>query len=124
MEKLIEALNWIDAIATVVWIILILIMIVILKNIHNLFGSTNAAFKWGIFLVVIVLIYPVYTSFYYQLEIGFLGNVFTLIITLLYRGKLKVLNMKEHNWLVIQIIWLGITSVYVGLMLVNDYLIQ
>ncbi|MBT8253093.1 MAG: hypothetical protein HKN00_09560 [Flavobacteriaceae bacterium] len=123
MSEIIAALDWIDSIATIIWLILILIMILILKNIHNLQKWNNPTFKLGIVVLVLVLIYPLLTSFMLQLEIGVVLNIVTLIATLKYKRKLKGSNMNENQWLWPQVIWLCLTTVYVALMLVNDYLI-
>ena len=124
MQKIIEALSWIDTIAAIVWIGLILILLIILKNLHTIYGWKDRALKQGIILLIIIVAYPLYTSFFLQLEIGFIGNIVALILTLSLKKKLTQRSRKESRWLWPQIIWLALASVYVALMLLQDYVIH
>ena len=124
MNDIINALSWIDSVATVVWIVLILIMLIILKNLHSNFGWQDKTLKFGIILLVIVIAYPLYTRFFLQLEIGFIGNIATLVMTLIYQKRIKAKEMREAKWLWPQVIWLCVASIYVGLMLIEDHIIH
>ena len=124
MEDLLKNLEWINSAATVVWIILIVIQVIVLKNLLNLKLRKHKSFKMGITLLFLVLVYPIYTSFDLQLEIGLLGNLVTLFITIAYQRVLKNLQLKENKWLIPQIVWLLVVTIYVGLMLINDYWIH
>ena len=123
MDDFIAALGWIDKIASIVWIGLILVLLVILKNLHSEYGWKDQALGLGIVLLVIILAYPLYTSFFLQLEIGLIANISALLLTLSLRKKLIKRSRKENRWLWPQIIWLCITTFYLALMLIQDYFI-
>ena len=124
MQKIIESLSWIDSVAAIVWIGLILILLIILKNLHAEYGWKDKALRLGIILLVVILAYPLYTGFILQLEIGFIGNIAALIMTLSLRKKLGNRSRKESRWLWPQIIWLSIASIYVAMMLIEDHFIH
>ncbi|MBT8271745.1 MAG: hypothetical protein HKO90_07505 [Flavobacteriaceae bacterium] len=124
MQKFIEAMSWIDHVATIVLIGLILILLVIVKNLHSEYGWNDKALNLGIILLVIILAYPLYTGFILQLEIGFIANIASLILTLSLRKKLMSRSRRENQWLWPQIIWLCIASVYIGAMLIEDHLVH
>lgn len=123
MNDLIDALGFIDQIATIVLIILILILIVVLKNLHTEYGWQDKNLKQTFIILVLMLAYPLYTSLYLQLEIGLAANLIMLFLTLKLIKALKILERKESKWLLPQAIWLSLVSLYVLLMLLQDYLI-
>ncbi len=124
MEKIIDSLSWIDSAATIVWIVLILIMLIIIKNLHSNFGWQDRTLKFGLILLLVVVAYPLYTRFFLQLEIGFIGNIATLIMTLIYMKRIRVKKMKEAQWLWPQIIWICLVSIYLASMLIEDHIVH
>ncbi|MBT8256836.1 MAG: hypothetical protein KJO49_00070 [Bacteroidia bacterium] len=124
MEKIINSLSWIDSAATIVWIVLILIMLIIIKNLHSNFGWQDRTLKFGLILLLVVVAYPLYTRFFLQLEIGFIGNIATLIMTLIYMKRIRVKKMKEAQWLWPQIIWICLVSIYLASMLIEDHIVH
>lgn len=121
MEELINALSWIDTVAATVWIVLTVIMFWILYRVHDLEGKKHPIFKFGIFLLVLVWLYPLYTFVFNQLEVGFAGNLITLWATISYASRLKAFK-KLAIWMIPQIVWIVLASIYVGLLLANKYL--
>lgn len=121
MEKIIEALSWIDTIAGTVWIVLTIIMFWLLYKVYEVLGSSHPTFYLGIFLLVLVWLYPLYTFLFNQLEVGFLGNIFTLIVTVVYMNRLKKLFLDKSRWMIPQIAWLVVAIFYIGCMLVLKY---
>ena len=124
MQKIIESLSWIDSVAAIVWIGLILILLIVLKNLHAGYGWKDKALRLGIILLVVILAYPLYTGFILQLEIGFIGNIAALLMTLSLRKQLGNRSRRESRWLWPQIIWLSIASIYVAMMLIEDHFIH
>lgn len=121
LKQLLDYFTWIDLIAAGVWIVLTVIMIWILYRIHRVMGSKNPYSYLGIFLLVIVWLYPIYTYLFNQLEIGAAGNVFTLLVTLRYGSKLKELKQGLHRYMIPQIIWLIVATLYIGLQILVKY---
>ena len=119
MENLINALSWIDTIAATVWIGLTVIMFWILYSVYGREGKQHPVFRFGVLLLVLVWLYPLYTYLFNQFEVGLAGNLITLWATISYRNRLKVLDKKMANWMVPQIIWIGLATVYVGLLLLD-----
>lgn len=121
MERIIEALSWIDTIAATVWIFLTVIMFWLLYKVNDTLGRKHPTFKLGIFLLILVWLYPLYTFLFNQLEVGFLGNILTLVVTVIYMKRLRAISNRLSRWMIPQIIWLVIASFYVGCMLVLKY---
>lgn len=119
IENTIDALFWIDQIAATVWIILSLIMFWILYQLYALESKEHPVFKFGVFLLVLVWLYPIYTFLFNQIEVGFAGNLITLGVTAVYMKKLKNLPFKKYYLLLLQLFWLVLASVYVGLLLLE-----
>ena len=121
MEKIVEALSWIDTVAGTVWIFLTVIMFWLLYKVYDNEGSKHPTFYFGVFLLVFVWLYPLYTFLFNQLEVGFVGNILTLIVTVVYMKKLKVISKILSRWMIPQIVWLIAATFYVGCLLVIKY---
>ena len=121
MEKIVEALSWIDTVAGTVWIFLTVIMFWLLYKVYDTQGSKHPTFYFGVFLLVFVWLYPLYTFLFNQLEVGFAGNILTLIVTVVYMKKLKVISIILSRWMIPQIVWLIVATFYVGCLLVIKY---
>ena len=121
MDKLLNALSWIDTIAPTVWIGLTVIMFWILYKVYGKEGKKHPVFRLGVFLLVLVWLYPIYTYMFNQLEVGLAGNLVTLWVTILYKNRLKPFDKKFANWMYPQIVWLCIALFYVGLFLLEKY---
>ena len=121
MEKIVEALSWIDTVAGTVWIFLTVIMFWLLYKVYDAKGSKHPTFYFGVFLLVFVWLYPLYTFLFNQLEVGFVGNILTLIVTVVYMKKLKVISKILSRWMIPQIVWLIAATFYVGCLLVIKY---
>ena len=121
MEKIIDALSWIDMVAATVWILLTIIMFWVLYRLYEAYGSSHKTFQLGIALLIAVWLYPLYTFLFNQLEVGFVGNILTLALTLVYRRRLTEHSKTLANWMIPQIIWLVLATFYVGCMLVLKY---
>lgn len=121
MEKIVEALSWIDTIAGTVWIFLTVIMFWLLYKVYDAKGSKHPTFYFGVFLLVFVWLYPLYTFLFNQLEVGFIGNILTLVVTVVYMKKLKMISKILSRWMIPQIGWLIAATFYVGCLLVIKY---
>jgi hypothetical protein len=110
--------SWIDIIAAPVWIILSLVLISIIIKIAKVIGWRNVTFYWLIGLFVFIWLHPFYTSVIKGYAIVEIGNIASLILSVLVFYKLKVQFKNLANWLIPQIIWLIIASIYIGLKLV------
>jgi len=121
MENIINALSWIDSAAATVWILLTIIMFWLLYKVYDIEGRKHPVFGYGVFLLILVWLYPLYTFLFNQLEVAFIGNLLTLWVTISYMQKLKKLPIKEHKWMIPQIVWIIIATFYVGCMLVEKY---
>ena len=121
VQDIISKLNWIDSVAGGVWMGLTLIMCLVLQFIYRKQGPRSTMFKWGVFLMLLVWMYPLYTAFYTQMEIGMIGNIFTLGVTWIYFTKVRTILPSRAFWLLPQMLWLGIATVYVGLLLVDRW---
>jgi hypothetical protein len=118
LKDFINSLSWIDNIAAYVWIILSIIMFwLIIKTVRQV-GWQNNSVYWQIGLLVFTWMHPAYTSLIKGLAIVEIGNIATLILTVLVFYKLKTQFNSLSNWLVPQIIWISIASLYIGLKLV------
>jgi hypothetical protein len=109
--------SWIDIIAAPVWIILSLVLIWIMIKIAQEIGWRNATFYWLIGLFVFIWLHPLYTSIIKGYVLVEIGNIASLILTVLVFYKLKVQFKNLANWLIPQIIWLIIASIFIGLKL-------
>ena len=121
MENMIESLSWIDSAAATVWILLSLIMFWILYKLYESVGSTHPTFRFGVFLIILVWLYPVYTYLLNQLEVGLAGNILTLAATVMYMKKLKKILPAIAKWMIPQIIWLILATIYVGAMVIMKF---
>ena len=121
MDKLINALAWIDTVAPTVWIGLTVIMFWILYKVYAMEGRKHPIFKFGVFLLVLVWLYPLYTFIFNQIEVGIAGNLLTLWATISYSNRLKSLSKRMANLMYPQIIWLCLATVYVALFFFNKY---
>ena len=119
MKNFIAYLSWIDSVAGGVWILLSLIMIGVLYQIYRKRGSANPYFFLGLFLLIIVWLYPLYTSFFDNMEIGMAGNLITLLVTIAFMLRLKSISKRLSQFMIPQVIWLFVATVYVGLMLID-----
>ena len=121
MEKIIDALSWIDTAAGTVWIVLTIIMFWLLYNVYEKVGSKHPTFYFGILVLVFVWLYPLYTFLFNQLEVGFVGNIVTLVLTVMYMNRLKEILKEKWRLMIPQIVWLVLATFYVGCMLVLKY---
>ena len=121
MENLINALSWIDTIAPTVWIALTVIMFWILYKVYGKEGKKHPVFRFGVFLLILVWLYPLYTYVFNQVEVSLAGNLITLWATLAYRKRLMSFGRNIANWMLPQLIWIGIAVIYVGLLVFNKW---
>ena len=121
MEKIINALSWIDTVAGTVWIVLTVIMFWLLYKVYETVGSKHPTFYFGILVLVFVWLYPLYTFLFNQLEVGFMGNIATLVLTVMYMNRLKDVVKDKSRLMIPQIVWLILATFYVGCMLVLKY---
>ncbi len=121
MEKIINALSWIDTVAGTVWIVLTVIMFWLLYKVYETVGSKHPTFYFGILVLVFVWLYPLYTFLFNQLEVGFMGNIATLVLTVMYMNRLKDAVKDKSRLMIPQIVWLILATFYVGCMLVLKY---
>lgn len=121
MENLINALSWIDTLAPTVWIALTVIMFWILYKVYGKEGKKHPVFRFGVFLLILVWLYPLYTYVFNQFEVSLAGNLITLWATLAYRKRLMSFGKNAANWMLPQLIWIGIAIIYVGLLVFDKW---
>ena len=120
LKEFFKSLSWIDNIAAPIWIILtILLAWTLFKTIQQI-GWKNEYVYWQIGLLVFIWMHPVYTSIIKGDTIVEIGNIATLILTVIVFYKLKIQFNAFSNWLIPQIIWLTVASLYVGLKLIAN----
>ncbi len=124
MNDVIAVFSFIDQIATIVLIILVLVLLVVLKNLHSDYGWEDKTLRKGTIILVLMLAYPIYTAFLLQLEIGFAANILMLVLSIQLINQLRQRLRKEYGWLWPQAVWLSLVSVYILLMLLQDYLLH
>ena len=115
----IKSLNWIDNIAATVWIMLSAILVWVLFKTTQQVGWRNKYVYWQIGLFIFIWMHPVYTSIMKGNAIVEIGNIATLILTVFVFYKIKVQFNTLANWLIPQIIWITIASLYIGLKLID-----
>ncbi len=120
MKSFLSYLSWIDGVAGAVWVLLSLIMVGVLFQIYRKKGSSNPHFILGLFLLMLVWLYPLYTSFFANPEVGMIGNIITLLITLAYMARLKSISQHLSRFMIPQVVWLFIATIYVGVMLIDQ----
>jgi hypothetical protein len=118
LRDFVKSVSWITNIAAPIWIILSIILIWILFKTVQQVGWYNKFVYWQIGLFIFVWLHPVYTSFLKGDIIVEIGNIVSLILTVLVFYKLKIKFGSISNWLIPQIIWLTIASLYIGLKLI------
>ena len=119
LKEFFKSLSWIDNIAAPIWIILtILLAWTLFKTIQQI-GWKNEYVYWQIGLLVFIWMHPVYTSIIKGDTIVEIGNIATLILTVIVFYKLKIQFNTLANWLIPQIIWITIASLYIGLKLLD-----
>jgi hypothetical protein len=117
-KDFINSLKWIENIAAPIWIILSIILIWLLFKTVQQVAWQNKIVYWQIGLIVFIWMHPVYTSLIKGDTIVEIGNIATLILTVLVFYKLKVQFNSLANWIIPQIIWITIATLYIGLKLI------
>jgi hypothetical protein len=118
LHNFLAALQWIEEVAALVWIILsALLVCTLFKTIQQL--GWRSKYVYGqIGLLVFMWLHPVYTSIIKAKGIVEIGNIATLILTVLVFYQLKLRFGSISNWLIPQMVWLAVASLYIGLKLI------
>jgi len=117
---ILENLSWINQVAGGVWIFLTGLMLFVISRIYKSRGWKNESMYWMLILLIAVWLYPVYTGFYRYLIIGEIGNVLTLVLTLLTFLQVNKSMKKLSFFLIPQLLWLSIATIYVGIQ-ISEY---
>lgn len=118
LKDFIQSLNWIDNLAAPVWITLTIIWI-LFKMIQQV-GWRNENVYWQLGLLIFIWLHTIYSFYIKGYAIVEVGNIATLILTLWVFNKLSVPFKRLAKWLIPQIIWITIASLYIALKLFNN----
>jgi hypothetical protein len=119
LHNFLAALQWIEEVAAIVWIILSAILVCTLFKTIQQQGWRSKYVYGQIGLLVFMWLHPVYTSIIKAKGIVEIGNIATLILTALVFYQLKLRFGSISNWLIPQMVWLAVASLYTGLKLSN-----
>jgi hypothetical protein len=117
LHNFLAALQWIEEVAAIVWIILSAILVCTLFKTIQQLGWRSKYVYGQIGLLVFMWLHPVYTSIIKAKGIVEIGNIATLILTVLVFYQLKLRFGSMSNWLIPQMVWLAVASLYTGLKL-------
>jgi hypothetical protein len=118
LHNFLAALQWIEEVAAIVWIILSAILVCTLFKTIQQLGWRSKYVYGQIGLLVFMWLHPVYTSIIKAKGIVEIGNIATLILTVLVFYQLKLRFGSMSNWLIPQMVWLAVASLYTGLKLI------
>jgi hypothetical protein len=118
LHNFLAALQWIEEVAAIVWIILSAILVCTLFKTIQQLGWRSKYVYGQIGLLVFMWLHPVYTSIIKAKGIVEIGNIATLILTVLVFYQLKLRFGSISNWLIPQMVWLAVASLYTGLKLI------
>jgi len=118
LHNFLAALQWIEEVAAIFWIILSAILVCTLFKTIQQLGWRSKYVYGQIGLLVFMWLHPVYTSIIKAKGIVEIGNIATLILTVLVFYQLKLRFGSISNWLIPQMVWLAVASLYTGLKLI------